>query len=278
VTAIPAPQRHSRARPLVTVITPTRGRLDALRTAMASVRSQGLGNVEHIVVGDDCPVLASPDVRASLEAAFPTARVSNVPSATPMVTYRPARTARVRNIGIASARGEFIAHLDDDNSYEPDHLATLIATLRDSPAAVAAHSWRRLCDPRGGAYLPAGRNPWIPDPAASARNYAELADSGVFSSGSNVMRDRISGRRGQEFFLVDTSELLVRACFHLSCPFRTEYTTAEMADGLCEDRAWCIDVILAGHSIVRSRRATLRYTMGGYSNSSHGPAACQEAP
>ena len=245
---------------------------------MVSVRSQDLGNIEHIVLGDDCPVLASPDVRASMEADFPMARVGNLPSPTPVLTYRPARTARIRNIGIASSRGEFIAHLDDDNSYEPDHLATLIATLRDNPAAVAAHSWRLLFDPGGRPYVPDGLNPWIPDSAASARNYAELTDSGVFSRGSNVMRDNISGRKGQDFFLMDTSELLVRASFHRTYLFRTQYTAAQMAEGMCEDRAWCMDVAQAGHKIVRSGQATLRYTMGGYSNKSYGPGAPPEAP
>jgi len=254
---------------MVSVITPTRGRPLAVRRAMESVRAQTLNQVEHIVLGDDCPAIDQPDVREALVHEFPTAHVENLPPDAFGTTYRPARTARVRNHGIDLAHGRFIAHLDDDNAFEPDHLATLAATLAGDPDAVAAHSWRRLLDPAGNPYVPAGVNPWIADPEDSARNYSDLADSGVFRRGSNIMRDRLRGRHGQPFLLVDTSELMVRADFHRAHQFRTEYAGREMASGLCEDRAWCLDVVGSGHRIVPSGRVTLRYTMGGYSN---GPA------
>jgi len=265
-------------RPLVTVITPTRGRPVAVRAAIESVRSQTLPAVEHLVLGDDCPSLAQPDVLGALLHDFPRVTIENVPSGPPALTYPPARTARIRNLGIRRAGGVFIAHLDDDNTFEPDHLDTLVTCLRANPQAVAAHSWRKLFTRTGEPFMPGALNPWIADPAESAVNYAELADSGVLEPGSHVMRDRITGRKGQEFFLVDVSELLVRAEFHRAHPFPAHYSAADIATGLCEDRAWCVSVIRAGHQIARSGRATLRYTMGGYSNSQAGSAAAKARP
>jgi glycosyltransferase involved in cell wall biosynthesis len=254
------------ARPLVTVITPTRGRPEAVRAAIMSVCSQTLPDVEHLVFGDDCPDLAQPDVLDALRRDFPVVRIANVPSGPSALAYRPARTARIRNLGICRARGTFIAHLDDDNTFEPDHLATLVACLRANPAAIAAHSWRQLFTRKGGPFIPGPLNPWIADPTESAANYADLADSGVFQAGSNIMRDCVTGCAGQKFFLVDVSELLVRADFHRAHLFPTEYSAPEISRGLCEDRAWCITVVQAGYQIAQSRRATLRYFMGGYSN------------
>ncbi|MFC4036706.1 glycosyltransferase family A protein [Streptomyces polygonati] len=262
---------------LVSVITPTRGRLDSLRRAMESVRRQTLPRVEHIVLGDDCPDLGRGGIREALAREFPAARIGNLPPRADGPAYRPARTARVRNRGIATARGRFIAHLDDDNAFEPGHLASLTAVLEADAEAVAAHSWRRLFDPEGRPFVPAGLNPWMADRAASARNYADLAGSDVFRPGSNVMRDRIRGRNGERFLLVDTSELMVRAGFHREHPFRTAYTDHEMESGLCEDRAWCVDVIGSGHRIAESRQVTLSYAMGGYSNAVAG-SALRSAP
>lgn len=259
-------------RPLVTVITPTKGRPAAVRAAIESVRSQTISRVEHLVLGDNCPDLAKPEVLGALRRDFPRVTIKNVPSGPAAPTYPPARTARIRNLGIRRASGAFIAHLDDDNTFEPDHLDSLVTCLMANPEAVAAHSWRKLFTCAGEPFIPAGINPWIDDPAQSAVNYAQLADSSVFEPGSHVMHDRITGREGQEFFLVDVSELLVRAAFHQAHPFPAHYSAAQVAAGLCEDRAWCIRVIRAGHQIVRSERATLRYAMGGYSNSPAGSA------
>ncbi len=261
--------------PLVTVITPTRERPEAVRAAIMSVCSQTVPDVEHLVLGDDCPSLAQPHVLDAIRRDFPFAQIANVRSGPSAQTYRPARTARIRNLGIRRARGTFIAHLDDDNAFEPDHLATLVACLRANPDAIAAHSWRQLFTRTGGPFIPGPLNPWIADPAESAVNYADLADSGVFQPGSNIMRDRVTGRVGQKFFLVDVSELVVRADFHRAHLFPTKYSAAEISDGLCEDRAWCIRMAQAGCQIARSERATLRYFMGGYSN---GQAAAEDAP
>ena len=40
----------------------------------------------------------------------------------------------VRNVGIRLARSEFVAFLDDDNLWAPDHLQTALTALRESPA------------------------------------------------------------------------------------------------------------------------------------------------
>lgn len=51
-----------------------------------------------------------------------------------------------RNRGIASARGEFICFLDDDDLWEPEYLATVISVFQRHPEADALYTGFRIID------------------------------------------------------------------------------------------------------------------------------------
>ena len=51
-----------------------------------------------------------------------------------------------RNRGIASARGEFICFLDDDDLWEPEYLATVIAVFQQQPDIDALYTGFRMID------------------------------------------------------------------------------------------------------------------------------------
>lgn len=111
--------------PLVSVVTPTWQRHDVLLgRCIPSVAAQEYGNVEHIVVSDGPdPVLA--------EALDGDGRVryAEVPEHDPGARW--GHWARLQ--GIDMAKGEYIAYLDDDNSYRPEHLALVVAALEADP-------------------------------------------------------------------------------------------------------------------------------------------------
>ncbi|MEA2699747.1 MAG: hypothetical protein QOI66_4018, partial [Myxococcales bacterium] len=112
--------------PLVSVIMPTFNRPDFLKRALDSLTQQTFTDFEVVVVNDaGAPVEALLDHYAGRLA----------------VTYvRQARNrdrAAARNAGISVARGQYIAYLDDDDCYLPEHLATLVETLRDGKHQVA---------------------------------------------------------------------------------------------------------------------------------------------
>ncbi|WP_067498934.1 glycosyltransferase family 2 protein [Actinoplanes sp. TFC3] len=259
---------HPTDSPLVTVVTPTHNRPAELVRAMASVAAQQGVRVEHLVFGDNCPALADPALVQELSQRFPHAVISNIAGAEHAALpqdYLPARIAALRNRGIAAARGSWIAQLDDDNEFEPEHLSSLLACLAAHPGAEVAHSWRLLVAPDGSPYEVAGENPWHPDPALRASSYTRLVELGVFEPGSAVVRDALRAG-GKEFNGVDTSELLVRRELHERFPFPTEYSRWWRKLEWTEDYAWCVQLDRAKVAMVCSGQATLRYYMGGYSN------------
>jgi GT2 family glycosyltransferase len=141
--AAPAPAAEA---PLVSVVIPTRDREAWLRRALESVAGQTHPRVEAIVVND-----AGADVGAliaELQARVP-------------VTYvrlaRHGERSAARNAGLALARGTYVAYLDDDDWYHPEHLATLVAALESGPAAVAySDAHRVLEEPQGTTYVTRG--------------------------------------------------------------------------------------------------------------------------
>ncbi len=116
--------------PLVTVIILTFNRPQRLRMALRSVALQSYPHCEVIVVND--AGVAVEDVIADVQtgADLPITLIN-------LATNRG--IAAARNEGIARASGEFIALLDDDDRYRPDHLANLVAALQNTPAGVLAY-------------------------------------------------------------------------------------------------------------------------------------------
>lgn len=258
----------TRTLPTVTVVTPSRGRWNLLRLAMRSVSRQVGVDVEHIVIGDRCPHLEDPERRAELEKEFPKARVRNVTAEEdpdlPM-DYRPARLAYLRNLGARSGTGAFVAHLDDDNTFAPEHLSSLVTLLEEDPEAGAAYSWRRLFLPDGRPFIPQGEDPWHPDPERRVSSYEQLRELGVFVPGSHVVRDRLV-HEGRLVARVDTSEFLVRREVQERIPFPERYSAVRRRLELTEDVVFGHALYRAKVKVLASERATVNYTMGGYSN------------
>ncbi len=253
------------------VVTPTKNRPDRLIRAMESVAAQTGVTTRHIVIGDDCPYLADAHHAERLRRRFPTATIRNVqPGDLPGVSiqelqYVSARLAHLRNLGIRMADAPYVAHLDDDNVFHPAHLSSLVDLLRDDPSAQVAHSWRRLLTEDGAELVPDGADPWQGEPSKRAHSYERLRALGVFESGSCVMRDTL--RPSGQIRGIDTNEFLVRTALHLRIPFPTQFTPRQQELGFTEDLVFSQELARQDVLVLCSRRATVDYYMGGYSNS-----------
>lgn len=126
-------------QPLVTVriATYNRGRLVAER-AIASALAQTHSNLEILVIGDHCD---EDTERAVLSVRDPRVKFENLPVRgayphDPMHRWMVAGSAPM-NRGLEVARGEWIAPLDDDDEFTPDHIDVLLDTCRTRNAELA---------------------------------------------------------------------------------------------------------------------------------------------
>jgi glycosyltransferase involved in cell wall biosynthesis len=126
------------ADPLVTAVTPTWGRHELLlNRAVPSVAMQDYPALEHVVVSDG----PDPALRAELADQprswriehYPGLRFEELPEHPPAAQW--GHYARLH--GIDLAKGEYIACLDDDNSWHSYHVRLLVRALEESGADFA---------------------------------------------------------------------------------------------------------------------------------------------
>lgn len=119
--------------PLVSVVIRTTGQ-PGLPRALAVVASQTWRPLEIVLV--------------DAEAAGRTLRdYADLPVRVVGAEW-PMERAQAANAGLAAARGDWIALLDDDDTIEPEHVATLVRTARLAGLPVA-YSQARLIGPDG---------------------------------------------------------------------------------------------------------------------------------
>lgn len=112
----------SKSEIVVSVVIPAYDAAESIQTALNSVEAQTFRDYEVIVVND-----GSPDTYA-LEAALQPYR-SRI-----HYIHQPNRgPAAARNRAILEARGKYVAFLDSDDYWHPEHLATQVAMLRSDP-------------------------------------------------------------------------------------------------------------------------------------------------
>lgn len=114
--------------PQFSVIMPLHNKAPHIAASMACVLAQSHPPLELIVI-DDC----STDGGREIAAAINDPRVRLLDRQTP----GPGGYA-ARNLGIMEAKGEWIAFLDADDIWTPDHLAVLARAISEAPNAGAA--------------------------------------------------------------------------------------------------------------------------------------------
>ena len=118
-------------RPKVSVIVPTYNRTDRLKEALQSILQQTCQDFEILVVND-----GGTDVAATV-AALNDGRITYIQH------DRNRGLAASRNTGLTAASGTYIAYLDDDDRYLPNHLETLVSVLDQGEYKVAySDAWR----------------------------------------------------------------------------------------------------------------------------------------
>lgn len=127
-TVIPKSRTISLKSPLVSVIVPTFNRPMMLKNAIQSILNQTFQDFEVIVVND-----AGEDVRSVVEN-LNDKRIRYVSH-----SWNKGLAA-TRNTGLRNSKGKYIAYLDDDDVFLPNHLETLVRFLDSNPEFEIAYT------------------------------------------------------------------------------------------------------------------------------------------
>jgi GT2 family glycosyltransferase len=139
---------HLNCSPRVSVIVPTYNRPERLAEALASINAQTFQDFEIIVIDD-----GEMDVETVVQAHNAAGRVTYIKH------DRNRGLAAARNTGIRAAKGKYVAYLDDDDRYLPDHLETLVSFLEHHESKVAyTDAWRVHERIENGRHIETGRD------------------------------------------------------------------------------------------------------------------------
>jgi len=133
--------------PTVSVIVPTYNRPERLRQTLASIMAQTFQDFEIVVVND-----GGADI-ASVVDGVNDGRIVSAKHG------RNRGLAASRNTGLRLAKGTYIAYLDDDDRYLPDHLETLVSVLQQGEYKAAyTDAWRVHERMQDGRLVEVGRD------------------------------------------------------------------------------------------------------------------------
>ncbi|HEY2900971.1 MAG TPA: glycosyltransferase family A protein [Polyangia bacterium] len=149
-SAAPArPGTSNAGAPMVSVIVPTFNRPAFLARALESLAQQTLTDFEVVVIND-----AGRPIDAVLESFNARLAITSVRLASNR------GCAAARNSALALARGKYVAYLDDDDRYHPEHLQTLLVALRSGPHKVAYADAVWMLEEKDGADYQPMRSIW----------------------------------------------------------------------------------------------------------------------
>lgn len=117
----------ARENPLVSVIVRTKDRPKLLQNAILSISQQSYRPIEVVLVNDGGCDLHIEDIKVIL---------GDIVLQYIQLEKNTGR-AHAGNVGIDNAKGDYIGFLDDDDEYHPEHIDTLVKSLRHGNHTIA---------------------------------------------------------------------------------------------------------------------------------------------
>lgn len=156
------------AAPAVSVLIATFNKADALRHTIESVRRQTFADFELWVIGDGCTD-GTAELVASVAARDPRVHWHNLPQ-------NSGYQSLPHNEGLRRARGRYIAYLNHDDLWLPNHLELLVGEAEKSGAdfVYSILVWLRPAGERPYADIPAYPDAPLPPEASATLHRAEV--------------------------------------------------------------------------------------------------------
>ncbi|MDC9607070.1 glycosyltransferase family 2 protein [Xenorhabdus griffiniae] len=244
----------------ISVITLTRYRPVEVKRAIMSVQQQTEPAAEHIVLVDGDHQIEQ-SVKEFIDfSGIERCKVHLIPRKLSDVSG-PGRSSVLRNIGVQMAENPWIAFLDDDNEWLPNHLSSLMALAHQSNSP-AVYSEVAIFTAEGEPYLE-HRWPWAHTQEEGENKYRDYVERGILIPGSNVIHDRSEVRDVP----VDTSAWLLDRNLLLSVPFQEAFSIDDAQTLTSEDDKLFYTLLKRGVRLACTFKPTLVYYLGGYSNS-----------
>lgn len=177
-----------------------------VREALASIAAQSRPPLEVIVVDDGSPVDGS-----GLDAATIIESIA-LPFTPRLIRQGNAGQSAARNAGIRAARGEYIAFLDQDDAWRPDHLEHLVAVIEQDARLAWVYGDFDLVDESGSTLIQA----YLPTTGVllDRRTVADLVRTDIMAlpSASILRRSALIAERGFDRRLsgYEDDELVIR--------------------------------------------------------------------
>lgn len=151
----------------VSVVISTRNRCNRLSKAIESVQKQTFTDWEIIVVDD-----ASTDGTKEIVLGFKDHRIKYISR-----SKNFGNDTKPKNQGIEASKGEYVAFLDDDCVYRPDHLQALVTSLDTQPENIAmVYGDRWIVDETGQHHDGPGVTSNYDPGLLLQRNYIDTSD------------------------------------------------------------------------------------------------------
>ncbi|MHC1773802.1 MAG: aminotransferase class I/II-fold pyridoxal phosphate-dependent enzyme [Lentimicrobium sp.] len=249
----------------VSVIILTKNRKEQLINAINSVLEQDFGhNIEILLIGDNCNYLQDfKNQKLPENISMKSHNVSLDQSFEINLTVH--RVATLRNFAVKIATQNCICFLDDDNLWEVDHLSSLMETLQIHQCK-ASHSWRKLYLNNGTPWMPSIW-PWIGSDIPQEALLTIYNKLGMLDLKSNILKDQFKAvYNNRDFGTIDMGAWLFKRELFDIISFKTDYTKEEENCLVTEDDQLLLDLKRLNFQVYPTRKATLKYYLGGFSN------------
>jgi len=151
---------------MISVILSTYNRADRLKKAIKSVLNQTYKDLELIIVDDN-----SKDNTKKVVNSFKDDRIKYIKR-----TKNFGNDTKPKNEGILASTGEYIAFLDDDNEFRPDHLIILLKKMKEDERFDIIYGDRWLTDETGRITPQLGISKDYDPAFLMQRNYIDTSD------------------------------------------------------------------------------------------------------
>ncbi len=251
---------------MITVIVITRKRTELLKRAIASVKKQCFDNSICISIFiDDClETLKFLEEKyhndTLISWSYQKRKESDISG--------PSHSAYLRNLAVESVETEWVSFLDDDNEFETFHFSELMrcAVINE---VEAVHSYRQLFYPDGTPYcFMEEEYPWARNSQQAKKLFSLLSKNYIIQKGSNIIHDQINAGGGG-INLVDTNVWLIKKHILLNNKITTDYTLDDWHNIICEDDKLLLSLISSSLKICCNQVPSVKYYLGGYSNSDY---------